>query len=303
MPLSITYKLKNLQNTLNSSQLDILDLLVLNLGYVESHRRWTVNGLESPFARIYYVEKGHGKLMLRDKTIEVTPGHLYLVPSFVKHNYVCEPGSGLYYLFVFEELKHQTDLFDMYDFPVEVPVEDDALFLFRYFCRAFPQLAIQQAHSDPEGYDNHEAFSMFSSRYRGMHLYQRAQLRGMVYIVFSKFMVDAKPKMWTEDPRLQKVLKYILEHLEEEINVEKLADIACLTKPYLIRQFKQTLGMAPLQFITQKKIEKAQLLLVTDDRTVQDIAQAVGYSDSSYFVRLFKKKVGMTPQEYRNKME
>ena len=61
--------------------------------------------------------------------------------------------------------------------------------------------------------------------------------------------------------------------------------------------------MAPLQFITQKKIEKAQLLLVTDDRTVQDIAQAVGYSDSSYFVRLFKKKVGMTPQEYRNKME
>jgi AraC-like DNA-binding protein len=125
----------------------------------------------------------------------------------------------------------------------------------------------------------------------------------MVYIVFSKFMVDAKPKMWTEDPRLQKVLKYILEHLEEEINVEKRADIACLTKPYLIRQFKQTLGMAPLQFITQKKIEKAQLLLVTDDRTVQDIAQAVGYSDSSYFVRLFKKKVGMTPQEYRNKME
>ncbi|MBO4663319.1 MAG: AraC family transcriptional regulator [Bacteroidaceae bacterium] len=286
-----------------TTQLDILDLLVLNLGYVESHRRWTVNGLESPFARLYYVEKGHGWLELSGQKIEVTPGHLYLVPSFVKHNYVCEPGSGLYYLFVFEELKHQTDLFDMYDFPVEVPVEDDALFLFRYFCRAYPQLALRLEHSDPQGYDNHKSFSMFSSRYRAMHLYERAQLRGMVYIVFSKFMVDAKPKVWTEDVRLQKVLKYILEHLDEDISIETLADIACLTKPYLIRQFKTTLGMAPLQFITHKKIEKAQLLLVTDSRAIQDIAQAVGYSDSSYFVRVFKKKVGMTPQEYRTEMK
>jgi len=287
---------------LANTQLDILDLLVLNLGYVESHRTWKVNGLVSPFARIYYVEKGHGWIMLQDRQVEVTPGHLYLVPAFVKHDYVCDPGTGLYYLFVFEELKHQTDLFDMYEFPMEVPVEDDALFLFRYFCRTYPQLALRLEHSDPKGYDNHESFSLFSSRYRNMYLYERAQLRGMVYIVFSKFMVDATPKVWTEDPRLQKVLKYILEHLEEDISVEALADIACLTKPYLIRQFKQTLGMAPLQFITHKKIEKAQLLLVTDDSAVQDIAQAVGYTDASYFVRLFKKKIGMTPQEYRNKM-
>jgi len=285
-----------------NTQLDILDLLVLNLGYVESHRRWVVKGLESPFARIYYVEKGHGYITLPGGEVEVTPGHLYLVPAFVTHSYVCEPGSGLYYLFVFEELKHQTDLFDMYDFPVEVPVEDDALFLFRYFVRSFPQLMLRLPSSDPEGYDNHESFAIFAKRYREMHLHERAQLRGMVYIVFSKFMAGSKPKIWTEDPRLQKVLKYILEHLEEEISVDYLADIACLTKPYLIRQFKQSLGVAPLQFITHKKVEKAQLLLVTDDCPVQDIACAVGYADASYFVRLFKKKVGMTPQEYRTKM-
>ncbi len=286
-----------------NTQLDILDLLVLNLGYVESHRTWNVNDLESPFARLYYVERGHGWITLPSGRYEVTPGHMYLVPSFVKHSYVCDPGSGLYYLFVYEELKHQTDIFDMYDFPVEVGVEDDALFLFRYFCRTFPQLALQLSKSDPQGYDNHESFSIFSKRYRAMHLHERAQLRGMVYIVFSKFMVGSKPKVWTEDARLQKVLRYILEHLEEDISVDTLADIACLTKPYLIRQFKNCLGMAPLQFITHKKIEKAQLLLVTDDSAVQDIAQAVGYADASYFVRLFKKKIGMTPQEYRNKMK
>ena len=93
-----------------NTQLDILDLLVLNLGYVESHRVWNVKGLASPFARIYYVEKGHGWLTLPTGKVEVTPGHLYLVPSFVTHSYVCDPGVGLYYLFVYEELKHHNDL-------------------------------------------------------------------------------------------------------------------------------------------------------------------------------------------------
>ncbi len=285
------------------TQLDILDLLVLNLGYVESHRTWTVNGLSSPFARIYYVEKGHGWITLPSGKYEVTPGHLYLVPAFVTHSYVCDPGSGLYYLFVYEELKSNVDLFDMYDFPIEVPVEDDALFLFRFFCRSYPELALQLPHSDPQGYDNHESFAIFVKRYRKMHLYQRSQLRGMVYIVFSKFMTNARPKVWTGDVRLQKVLKYINTHLEEEISVDSLADIACLTKPYLIRQFKKFLGYAPLQYVMLKKIEKAQLLLVTDDIPVRDIASALGYTDASYFIRLFRKKVGMTPQEYRTKMK
>ncbi|MCR5312925.1 MAG: AraC family transcriptional regulator [Bacteroidaceae bacterium] len=284
------------------TDMNILDLLVLNLGYVESHRTWTVKGLASPFARIYYVEKGHGWITLPSGKFEVTPGHLYLVPAFVTHSYVCDPGSGLYYLFVYEELKNQVDLFDMYDFPFEVPVEDDALFLFRYFCRTFPDLALRLERSDPQGYDNHESFAMFAKRYRGMHTYERIQLRGMVYIVFSKFINGAKPKMWTEDTRIQKVLKYIQAHLEEEINVDSLADVACLTTPYLIRQFKQSIGMAPLQYITHKKLEKAQLLLVTDYRSVQEIAHSVGYTDGSYFIRLFKKKIGMTPQEYRTKM-
>ena len=286
-----------------NTQLDILDLLVLNLGYVESHRVWNVKGLASPFARIYYVEKGHGWLTLPNGKVEVTPGHLYLVPSFVTHSYMCDPGVGLYYLFVYEELKHHNDLFDMYDFPVEVDVEDDALFLFRYFCRTYPSLALQLPHSDPQGYDNHEAFAIFAKRYREMHLHERAQLNGMVYIVFSKFMAGATPKMWTSDVRLQKVLKYIQEHLDEEISIDTLAGIACLTTPYLIRQFKANIGVAPLQYITMKKIEKAQLLLVTDDAPVRDIANELGYADGSYFIRLFKKKVGMTPQEYRTKMK
>ena len=55
----------------------------------------------------------------------------------------------------------------------------------------------------------------------------------------------------------------------------------------------------PLQYINQKKIEKAQLILITEDIPVKNIAYLLAYEDHSYFNRLFKKITDVTPQQYR----
>ena len=55
----------------------------------------------------------------------------------------------------------------------------------------------------------------------------------------------------------------------------------------------------PIQYITQKKMEKAQLILVTQDISIKNIAYMLGYDDHSYFIRIFKKTIGETPQEYK----
>ena len=60
------------------------------------------------------------------------------------------------------------------------------------------------------------------------------------------------------------------------------------------------IGVTPSKYINQKKIEKAQLILVTDEMSVKNVAFALSYDDYSYFNRLFKKTTGLTPQEYRN---
>lgn len=55
----------------------------------------------------------------------------------------------------------------------------------------------------------------------------------------------------------------------------------------------------PLQYITKKKIEKAQLLLATCDLSVKSISYKLMFDDYSYFCRIFKKITGVTPKEYR----
>ena len=78
-----------------------------------------------------------------------------------------------------------------------------------------------------------------------------------------------------------------------------MADIACMSVDHFIRLFKKEVGVTPLQYINQKKMEKAQLMLVTETVLVKDIAYLLGFNDYSYFIRLFKKIVGITPKQYR----
>ena len=139
-------------------------------------------------------------------------------------------------------------------------------------------------------------------RYHNMELWEKMELRGTILILFSRFMREARPKVWSQDERMKKVLAYIHSHISQSIDVEELANVVFITKPYLIRLFKREFGTSPVQYINKKKVERAQLLLFTTDKPVKEIAYTLGFSDHSYFIRLFRKLSGIPPQEYRNCM-
>ena len=65
---------------------------------------------------------------------------------------------------------------------------------------------------------------------------------------FSRFVKMATPKVWTKDKRLAEMLKYVHNHIYEDVNIDSLASIACVTKSHFIRLFVKTFGMPPLQY-------------------------------------------------------
>lgn len=83
------------------------------------------------------------------------------------------------------------------------------------------------------------------------------------------------------------------------MDIDSLSNLSCLSKNHFIRLFKREMKVTPIQYINQKKMEKAQLMLTTQDTPVKDIAYLLGYDNYSYFIRIFKKKLGVTPQEYK----
>ena len=132
--------------------------------------------------------------------------------------------------------------------------------------------------------------------------YERLQLQGLVWILFSYFMKHSTEKASVKDDRVMLVAEYIQHNLSRDIKLKELADMAYVTPPHLTRLFKTAFGMPPLRYIIQKKVQYAQGLLLTTDMTVRDIAREIGIDDVSYFIRVFKKTIGFTPQDYRNKL-
>lgn len=93
---------------------------------------------------------------------------------------------------------------------------------------------------------------------------------------------------------------YIDENYFEDLNLSLLAERFRMESSYFSRMFRQELGENPIFYITRKRIEKAQNLIAHTDTNLTEIAFLVGYNDYSYFNRVFKKSVGMSPREYRN---
>lgn len=283
-----------------TGQEESIDFIVLNLGYVQLLRDWGNKDISSPFARIYYVRRGNAMLHLPQGDIQVKPGCMYMVPNYVPHSYECQRGFGFYYLFVFQRIRRQADIFDRFEFPIEVPSSEATRQLFSSYCHLYPQLHLP-VH-DATAFDSHPAFREYAHAFSRMEFYERMQLHGLVAIVFSYFMKGARPRVISTDMRIARLVDYVQQHIADSISIDELADIACLTKPYLIRMFRNSLGTTPLQYIIRKKVQKAQALLLDTDQSVAAIARAVGMQDASYFIRLFRKNLGVTPQEYRQKL-
>ncbi len=86
-------------------------------------------------------------------------------------------------------------------------------------------------------------------------------------------------------------------HPEQELSIETLAADIFVSKYYLIRKFKSSIGMTPHQFCIQNRIRKSQGLL-DEEKTVSRIAAEMGFYDQSHFNKAFQKIVGISPSEY-----
>ena len=99
---------------------------------------------------------------------------------------------------------------------------------------------------------------------------------------------------------IRKALQFIDGNFMTKIDLGSTADKACLSRFHFSRVFKRTTGVTYQEFITVCRVEKAKEMLKDRNRTVTDIAYAVGYDDPNNLIRNFKKHTGLTPTEYRN---
>ena len=100
--------------------------------------------------------------------------------------------------------------------------------------------------------------------------------------------------------QMQQVKDHIEENLAEDLSLAELAALVPMSEFHFARLFKATTGETPYRYITQRRIERAKVLLSVTQLSVAEVAYRVGFANQSHFTVQFRKLVGATPKQYRH---
>lgn len=101
---------------------------------------------------------------------------------------------------------------------------------------------------------------------------------------------------------IERTKQFIIDNLKD-VTREKAASYVHLNSAYLSRIFKRETGQSLIDFIIQAKMDRAKILLTESNRKIVDVCEEIGYENYSHFGQAFKKKVGISPLEYRKRFQ
>lgn len=98
---------------------------------------------------------------------------------------------------------------------------------------------------------------------------------------------------------LNPAIQYMHSHLTEKISIENLARSSGLSKTQFFNDFKQQFGTTPLEYLLQLRIEHAKKIMADSSLTISEVGYECGFNSVNYFIKVFKRLVGVTPRMYR----
>jgi AraC-like DNA-binding protein/mannose-6-phosphate isomerase-like protein (cupin superfamily) len=239
---------------------------------------WSFRGFQGhPFFRLYYVTGGETRLQFADGDFTLSKGNLCLIPANTPFRYI--PVSPLRHLWLHfcSPLMESLPCFQR---PAAVSG------------KAVPGAAGLMAL----------VLRLAGGKGRASDIMRMdTALRTLITPFFERALEDSPRPDISRAGFFHHVIDYIDRGLERELTVPELAALVSMRRNDFSALFHRTFGTAPKQYIVQRRIGRAKILLVSSSLPIKQIAEKTGHPNEFFFYRIFKKHTGLTPGEYRAK--
>lgn len=286
---------------LDTKLLQTLRLSLINMEFCRLDHSWHYNNVMGPTSRLYLITAGEGYVYHHHQKYILSAGKMHLVPAFTLSSYHCDSFLEQYYVHFFNEMDGWMEIFVDQECEYQIDAIPQDYVLFQRLMELNPNKALPDY--DPKKYEKHRHLVQYLQPVQNQNAADFLESNGILQQLLSRFLRgpgqppdDEKTRQLR---RLRNILRYINDHLREKIPLEQLAHMIFLNPDYFSRLFTKIIGVRPVEYINRKRIEKAQLLLLTTQDSQEKIAWDVGFSDLSYFCRQFKKYTNMSPGRYR----
>lgn len=120
-----------------------------------------------------------------------------------------------------------------------------------------------------------------------------------ILILGQKKQSEADLRNILQGQRVRKIMSYIHSHYSEHISVEDMARAASISRTECFRCFRMIFKKTPVEYLLEYRLSMAAVLLANTDLAMTDISYTCGFTNPSYFGKLFREQCGMTPKKYR----
>ncbi|MEN9908039.1 MAG: hypothetical protein RLZZ540_1188 [Bacteroidota bacterium] len=275
---------------------------LLHIDYVKLNNNWNFNNVISPYYRLYYIDDGIGSISNSSDKLILEPGYLYLIPSFTICNLNCEEYLSQYFIQFFEESPVGISLFNQNRNVMKLAATETDIVLIKQMLQGNPGRGINRSNN-PKVYEKEAYYKEYQSLNNELKPHLKFENQGILLLLISRFLNTKNFKQNAPQSTPSKILdtmSYVQLHLSENLTVAELAQRVNQSQDYFSKQFLIHTGQRPLNYIHEKKIERAQYLIATTHKTFLEIAMDTGFSNLPHFSKTFKQIVSLTPGEYRH---
>lgn len=230
-----------------------------------------------PNHQIIYCTRGSGTLILDGKEYLITPNMGFFLPKDYPHEYY---SNGA--------------VWDTHWVSITGFAAKDTLKLFG--------LEKPKVFTLPETKELERHFRHMHEAVTGDKFYGVYKASGILYsflIEFNRLMNKNRANSLAVSPILVKAVDYINEHYRDKITLDTLCEVCGVTKQYLCRLFRDELSVRPMEYIAKRKVQASRELLHDPNKSIDDIAEELGFCSGSYFNKVFKRCEGITAAKFR----
>lgn len=237
---------------------------------------WSVQRYRTYYNRIYMVHRGEGAIFVNGVRHTLRSGCIYFIPSGVLLNLSTTHGLGLHWCHFTAETEFGGELFETLRTPVSLPVEHIDV----------QSVYFRRMESAMEGGESCLG-----------HLQRTMWLLKLLLPFLRAAEQDPGSR---EEQFFSPVLEFIHANLYRPVTLEELAGTMNCSREHFTRSFSRAFGMPPVEYATNKRIQRAQRLLSNDVDPIHTVGEMCGFADPSQFSRCFKRVVGMSPIAFRD---
>lgn len=267
---------------------------ILTLTHVFDNPNWVYNfHSHDTTAEIIYIESGRGIYTLGNVSYAASGGNLIIVNPGVIHSLASDPQ---------EALNAWTLSISEFCLPGLSPnqvIPGSAYPMIRlgkweeYVRGSFSLLLEQQADGMPQSASVSHAAAMTLLLLANQLMQPEGQLEAN-----RGFSESQKHSAFALE-----VIRYMDRHFQEPITLEMLSDVFHISAGHISHALTRACGISPINYLISRRIGEAQWLLLTTELSVRDIALRVGYENAYHFSKLFAKRIGMRPQDFRERFK